>query len=118
MEPFILGNLKILVEMKESMIKFLWTGSSDNRELVNSLDLYYDKLMDQLKGNKLLIDFTKLEAMNSSSIPAIISCIKKLEDNQISTKIIYKKNSNWQKSSFRLLETMSERFNHVKIEGI
>ena len=49
--------------------------------------------------------------MNSSSVPAIIGWMKALSEKRMDATIIYNKDSNWQRTSFRLLSGIGKGFN-------
>jgi hypothetical protein len=49
--------------------------------------------------------------MNSSSVPAIIGWMKAMNEKKIDATILYNKDSNWQKTSFRLLSGIGKGFN-------
>ncbi|HRG46506.1 MAG TPA: hypothetical protein PLX69_11135 [Leptospiraceae bacterium] len=118
MKNFTLGNLTILSNASGSKITFSWTGASDNKELQKSLESYCMEILSELKDKEVTIDFTRLETMNSSSVPAIISWIKLLSENGITANIHYNKDSNWQKSSFRLLGAMSLQYKTVSVAAV
>lgn len=118
MKNFTFGNLTIQAELHGNHVKFLWLGASDNKDLQKTLDPYCLETLNSLKGKEVAIDFTKLEIMNSSSVPAIISWIKLLAENEIVTQIVYNKDSNWQKSSFRLLGSMTLKYKTIKVDGV
>lgn len=118
MNSFVLGKLEIKPEESPNQVKFNWLGSSENRELISSLESYYSKLMEELKSKTVVLDFRNLKAMNLSTVPAIIDWIKKYGENGISVKVLYDKNSNWQKTSFRLLGTISANLKNVTVEAL
>ncbi len=111
MKSFEFGNLQITAEEKSDAFVFLWQGTSDNKELINTLEPYYLEVIANAKNKKIFIDFTKLKAMNSSSVPAIIGWMKALSEKKIEATILYNKDSNWQKTSFRLLSGIGKGFN-------
>jgi|JI102314A2RNA_FD_contig_41_3620411_length_814_multi_1_in_0_out_0_2 anti-anti-sigma regulatory factor len=111
MKSFEFGNLQITAEEKGDVCVFFWQGTSDNKELINALEPYYLEVISEAKNKKILIDFTKLKAMNSSSVPAIIGWMKALNEKRMDATIIYNKDSNWQRTSFRLLSGIGKGFN-------
>ncbi len=111
MKSFELGNLIINAEEQGNTLIFSWQRKSDNKELINVLEPYYLEIIEEAKGKKILIDFTQLKAMNSSSVPAIIGWMKAMNEKKIDATILYNKDSNWQKTSFRLLSGIGKGFN-------
>jgi hypothetical protein len=111
MNSFEYGALTIHPEIVNNNCIFRWEGTSDNKELINALEPYYLSKIEETKDYNLIIDFTNLKAMNSSSVPAIIGWMKALKENNKSATFHYKKDSNWQKASFRLLTGIGKGFN-------
>ena len=111
MKSFEFGNLSIKVEEKDGSYFLLWQGTSDNKELINTLEPYYLEIIAAAKGKKIILDFTQLKAMNSSSVPAIIGWMKAMSEKKMDATILYNKDSNWQKTSFRLLSGIGKGFN-------
>lgn len=111
MKSFEYGNLIISAEQKENSFVYSWQGVSDNKELINALEPYYMDVITEAKGKKIVLDFTQLKAMNSSSVPAIIGWMKAMSEKKLEASILYSKDSNWQKTSFRLLAGIGKGFN-------
>ncbi len=111
------GNLDITINTDKGNTVISWIGKSDDRDPSSILNPYFSGLIPQLKGKPVIIDFVKLEYMNSSTVPPIISFIKDLESNSINSKIFYDKNSKWQSASFKALETIAKTFQFISVEG-
>jgi hypothetical protein len=118
MENFILGKLEITVKEEPNILTFNWLGVSENKDLIPFLEPYYTNILNTSKPQKAIIDFRTLKSMNSSTVPAIIDWIKKFGEQGIETKVFYNKTSNWQKTSFRLLGTISSNMKNVSIEAM
>ena len=61
MEDFILGNLKIQCQDQDGVLLFHWLGSSDNRELIQALEVYYTDFVEKAKEKKAVLDFRQLK---------------------------------------------------------
>ncbi|MCB1190677.1 MAG: hypothetical protein H7A23_23135 [Leptospiraceae bacterium] len=118
MESLNIDNLEIKVKKENSHISISWMGKSDNRNPSASLIPYFNGMIDEIKGNSLRIDFTKLEYMNSSSVIPIIQFIKQLEGAAIPTEVVYDGSSSWQKKSFEALEKICNNLKNVNVKGI
>jgi hypothetical protein len=118
MESYQLGKLLIQVEELDNHVKFYWTGSSDNVELYRPMQPWYMKQLADVRQREVVLDFLKLEFMNSSTVPAIIDWVKCYGLNGVKVTVLYEKASPWQRSSFRMLSTMSASIKNVTIEGI
>ncbi len=100
-----------------STVTMSWLGRSENREPSVTLNPYLSGIIDDLSGKELAVDFTKLEYMNSSTVPPIIQLIKNLNSKGITTKIFYDKESKWQAASFKALETISKAMPGIEVIG-
>jgi len=110
------GTLSIEIDDGEK-ITMSWHGRSESREPASVLNPYLVKLIDSISGKELIVDFTKLEYMNSSTVPPIIQMIKNLNTKAIITKIFYDKESKWQAASFKALETISKTMTSIEVVG-
>lgn len=118
MENFTLGKLEIKISEEEDILRFNWHGVSENKELMYYLEPYYSKIISTNSPKKVILDFQTLKSMNSSTVPAIIDWAKNYGEKGIEVKICYNKNSNWQRISFRLLDTISANLKNVSVEAI
>ncbi len=112
------ASLKIVISNQGgNKYNMTWIGQSDDRNPSASLNPYLDSLIPALKGSQLVIEYTRLEYMNSSTVPPIIQFIKKLNLNKIKTLIHYDASSKWQSASFKALETLSLMMPHITVKG-
>jgi hypothetical protein len=118
MENFTLGKLEIIVKQEGSTVLFNWSGVSENKDLIPFLEPYYTKILLNSPPTKAILDFRTLKSMNSSTVPAIIDWVKKFGEANVETKVYYNKTSNWQKTSFRLLATISGNMKNVSVEAM
>lgn len=118
MESLTAGNLTIEIAEKPERIVMKWLGKSDERDPSALISPFLDEIGKQIDSRSILVEFQKLEYMNSSTVPPIIQFMKNLSDLKIETTFTYDKSSNWQAASFKALETISRSLNSVKVEGI
>jgi len=108
----------LTIEIKDGEIVVMsWLGKSESREPSAVLNPYLSKVLDGISGKELAVDFTKLEYMNSSTVPPIIQLIKNLDSKKVPTKIFYDKESKWQAASFKALETISKAMTSIEVVG-
>ncbi|PID73173.1 MAG: hypothetical protein CSB33_05100 [Desulfobacterales bacterium] len=117
MTPYAEDNLKIDISLKRGVTWMDWLGRSDNRNPGLSLGPYLSRLVDELSRKDVVMRFTDLEYMNSSTVPPLIRFMKHLDDRQIRTRILFDKDSRWQRASFKALESLVIRMQHVQIIG-
>ncbi len=94
-----------------------WKGRSESREPSAVLNPYLKKEIEGLSCSELEVDFTKLNYMNSSTVPPIIQMVKNLNTKGISTKVYYDKSLRWQVASFKALETISRSLKNIDVLG-
>ncbi len=117
MKNFNSGTLRIVLNKRGSESSMSWIGQSDERNPSASLTPYLDSVISDLKGTHLTIEYSRLEYMNSSTVPPIIQFLKKLNINGIKTIVTYDASSKWQRASFKALETLSLMMNNVTVKG-
>jgi len=109
-------NLEITLNESDK-ITMCWLGRSDSREPSAVLNPYINSVIEELGGKKIEVDFSKLEYMNSSTVPPIIQMLKSLNTKGINTVIYYDKNSKWQAASFKALETIANSMSTIEVVG-
>lgn len=112
------GDLTIKVEEKNTDVYISWLGKSREREPGAVINPYIEGIISDLEGKKLIMDFVKLEYMNSSTVPSIIKMFKLLDTRKIQTKVLYNKSSNWQSASFKALSTIAQSLKCITVDGI
>ena len=83
------GALRIAVFRRDNKATILWSGVSDSRNPSAFLNAVVQRLVEELQGYEVTIDFRRLEFMNSSTVPPIISLIKRLDAQGISSLVLF-----------------------------
>jgi hypothetical protein len=116
------GNdlLKIQVKDEADSIHMEWTGRSVDRDpgkfitpiLVESLrkSSYDDR--------RILLDFRKLEYMNSSTITPIIKALERAKRGATKITVLYNGSLKWQDLAFSALEIFQTTDKRVVIKGL
>ncbi|MBN2617921.1 MAG: hypothetical protein JXR64_06375 [Spirochaetales bacterium] len=110
-------DLRIDIMEIDSYVKVMWIGKCRTLNPENVLDTYLAELAEYLVGKKAIITFDKLEAMNSSTVPPLLTFIKNLEENGVDSRFLYNDKEDWQRASFKPLSVIAGRYIHVKIEA-
>jgi hypothetical protein len=95
--------------------KVCWTGRSRNLNPSLLIDEYLYELSNYLVNRDAVIDFSKMEALNSSTIPPILSFFTNLEKKRIHPTVQYSNDIHWQRASFKPLSVLTRDFTFVKI---
>lgn len=118
MKSLIFEDLKIEVAQVDELVRVAWIGKCRTLNPENILDTYLAKLVEFSLGKKIIVTFDKLESMNSSTVPPLLTFIKTLEENKIQGQFLYDDNEDWQRASFKPLSVIAGRYKHIKITPI
>ncbi|WCL50453.1 hypothetical protein [Leptospira sp. GIMC2001] len=118
MDNLKIENFEIKISAQGDSVMMQWLGRSESRNPAEYLNPYLENFISNIQGKNLVIDYTKLEFMNSSTVPPIIKLIKSCSTNDIKVTIHFNKIVEWQNASFKPLQTVCMNLKNIKIEGI
>lgn len=118
MEPLNYEDLVIEVENFEDYIKVSWIGKCRTLNPEQVLDSYLARLTKSVKGKKVMVMFDKLDSMNSSTVPPLLTFIKTLEDDGTEAVFLYDDKEDWQRASFRPLSVIAGKYRYITIKPI
>ncbi|MBN2159856.1 MAG: hypothetical protein JW807_10705 [Spirochaetes bacterium] len=95
-----------------------WTGKSESKNPSAVITPYFKQILDKFKGKELLVQFEKLEYINSSTVPPIVDLVSDLDKSGVKTTITFDKNSKWQSASFKALETIVKNMKNITLKGV
>jgi hypothetical protein len=118
-KSFVSNLLKIEVHENGGSIITRWTGKSVER---NPSKFITPILVDLLKKSsdrkkRIVLDFQKLDYMNSSTITPVIKILERAKRGKVKISVIYDKNLKWQDLSFSALEIFETKDKRVEIKG-
>jgi len=119
-ESFVSGLLEIEVKENNDSIIAEWAGKSIQRNpgkfitpiLVNVLKKSSDR------NKRIILDFRKLDYMNSSTITPIIKVLERAKKGTIKVTVLYENDLKWQDLSFSALEIFQTKDKRVEIKGL
>lgn len=120
MKELLCGKLNIILEEENNIIKMTWLGESREINPSSFLDPYLKEFAEQIKNNpgkSMIVDYSKLHTMNSSTVKPILFFIRLLEQESIHSEILYDDKSSWQRASFLTLAAITKFYKFVKIKG-
>lgn len=94
-----------------------WVGRSDERDPAEFLNPYLGKLAGQAGKSAVVVDFRRLEYMNSSTIKPIIRFVQALAANAPKVTVHYNAAQKWQAISFDALRTVFLPLKNVAVVG-
>ena len=112
--------LQIEVIENKNSITMVWTRKSTNRkpsEFISPI------LADTIKKSnatkkRIILDFRKLDYMNSSTITPIIKILERAKRGAIQITLLYNRSLKWQDLSFSALEIFQTKDSKVEIKGV
>lgn len=112
--------LTIEIEEKENAIQMSWIGMSADRTPGVFLNPIIKDIIDisETRNKEIIMDFKKLEFMNSSTVAPIVKVLDRVKRNSHKFTIRYCKNTNWQELSFSALMVFQTTDERIKILGI
>lgn len=111
------GKLKIEVTFDTNVTVIKWLGESKEREPIKFINPVFDKIYAKDSVNPLILDFTNLEYMNSSTVTPIVKQIERAKKQGRKLEIRYKKGLRWQELSFSALRVFVVP-NQIEVNGI
>lgn len=118
-EVFSNNKLEIHVEESEDFIIISWKGKSTDRMPSAFLNPVFQHIFDRTTSSnkKMIMNFSNLDYMNSSTIMSISKFIEKGKNENYSLTVIYNKKRRWQELSFsalRIFQTKDNRINFIE----
>ena len=119
-EVFVNGALKIEVGVKDDSIHLNWTGKSIDRKpdkFISPILLNVFKMCSN-DSKKIVLNFCKLDYMNSSTITPIIKILERAKRGTAKIAIRYDKSLKWQELNFSALRIFQTRDQRIEIKGM
>lgn len=117
METLALGNFEIRALTTPETLRLEWSGEADDREPSKTVRPYLDQAASEASasGQKLVVDLTRLQFMNSASIGLVMSFVKSLQDSSAHVDLLYDTKIAWQILSCRCSKTIFGRAANVRV---
>lgn len=119
-ESFISNLLRIEVQEDNDSIVACWSGKSVDRNPGKFITPILVGLLNKSSDLKkqIILDFQKLDYMNSSTITPLIKTLERAKSGKARVTVLYKKLLKWQDLSFSALEIFQTRDKRVEIKGL
>ena len=108
-----------LTETGDSIVA-RWTGKSVDRNPSKFITPLLADILERSSGvrKKIILDFQKLDYMNSSTITPIIKILERAKRSKARIVVKYNKLLKWQDLSFSALKIFQTKDNRVEIRGL
>ena len=119
-ENFVDGPLSLRLFETEDAVCLEWRGQSMAREPGRFLLPILSKALDLglQKDKRLVIDFQKLEYLNSSTITPVIRILEHARRGHSRVRILYNRALKWQALSFTALELFKTPDARIDVRGV
>jgi|GEM_PF-801232 len=109
------GGLVIALSRNGNVGTMAWLGISDSREPSDFLEPVFRRALEKLRDCRLVIDFSGLEFMNSSTVSPIIALLKSIDSRGITCNVQFS-DVDWQRTHMRCLRTIARALPHVTVD--
>jgi hypothetical protein len=110
------------IELNENInsISMIWTGKSTHRKPSEFIAPILAETIKKSNATKkrIVLDFRRLDYMNSSTITPIIKVLERAKRGAIQITLLYNKSLKWQDLSFSALEIFQTKDSKVEIKGV
>ena len=112
-------SLTLEKEETDTEIKIKWLGKSIDREPGKVLNpIFYNLIIEGKNKNKrIIMSFSELNYMNSSTIMSISKFLERGKDNDSKITIQYDNERRWQKLSFNAMQIFKTDDDRIVFEG-
>lgn len=117
MESLVTGELVIEIRDNDPL-EIIWKGRMRDLNPSALLDNYLDGLIPHLLDRTVIVDFSTMDSINSSTIPPILTFLSNLEKKRIRAQVRYDSKIYWQKASFKPLSVLTRDFRFVTITAL
>src|SRR5262249_25504672 len=93
-----------------------WFGRSDSRTPETFLSPILKSVAFQLKGANLVVDLCELKFMNSATVSPFIEFLKELNKHQVTTRVVYDRNIEWQEINCRCMKIVASKLQSVTVD--
>ena len=108
-------GLTVTVNRSGIEVTISWIGESDSRNPGAFLNPIITRLVKELSGLNITIDFGGLKYMNSATVAPLITCIKSFDGSAASVLVIFS-DMDWQRTHVQCVRTISRALKKVRIE--
>jgi hypothetical protein len=113
------GQLSLALSRAEEALVLAWRGRSEHREPGRFLVPILDEALARAReaGLRLVLDFTAVEYMNSSTFTPIVKLVDQARRAGVHLALEYSLERKWQALSFSALRTFETKDGRITVSG-
>ena len=109
-------RLTIVRTVSKQLVSLLWKGECDFPSPAETLGPTLHGLISELRDRKLVMDFSGLRFMNSSSVTPILGFVKAACSKGIPVHLIYSSRMSWQRTMASSMRALVHALKHLSVE--
>lgn len=112
--------LQIELIENQGSLNMVWTGKSIHRKPSEFITPILAETVKKstVTQKRIILDFRRLDYMNSSTITPVIKILERAKRGAIQITLLYNKTLKWQDLSFSALEIFQTKDSRVEIKGV
>lgn len=114
-ERFAKEDLNITVSKADETVTVRWTGLCDARDPDSLFGPFMRKLVRELQGKAVTLDFREFEYMNSATVSPILQFIKALDASGAQTTLVYDTRVAWQRVNFQCMKAIARTLQQLNV---
>ena len=115
-ETFTMEKLTIvLLAAPGAPVVLQWRGEVTARDPGALLSPYLDKILLRQADSKVVLDFSYMDFMNSSTLVPIVSFIKKASKQSLAVELRYNSTVSWQRVSHQCMTVMCSKLTNIEV---
>jgi hypothetical protein len=122
MDELCTGDLEIRVERQSDpvtdQVTVRWRGVSDARDPGVAISPYLDRLVEELQGAVVCIDFSAMEYMNSATVAPILRFIRALDREAARIIILYDQGKTFQRTTFSAVRALGILLQKLEVKAV
>ncbi len=114
------NNLKLQAFEKDTYLKIRWLGKSMDRNPAEYLSPFLNDAVafSEKENRNIVMDFTELNYMNSSTITPIVQMLDDVKMKGLNLTILYSRSKSWQEVNFKALRFFESTKPIIKILAV
>jgi|SoiMethySBSTD1v2_1073268.scaffolds.fasta_scaffold3546912_2 anti-anti-sigma factor len=111
-------HLKIDIENVNDVVEIRWIGELAVRNPKDAVGDYLEKLQGTLRKQKVCVDFSGFEYMNSASVTVVMQFLRSTSEVAQGVQVKYRPAVQWQKTFFGAMRVIAKNWNNIDIQGV
>lgn len=116
-ETFTDKSLTLELDDGASEVRLVWRGKSNDREPGRFLLPILQRALSAAAGKKLVLDFSSIEYMNSSTFTPLVKFLDEAQRKHAQVEVAYSQSRKWQALSFSALRAFSTQDGRISIQA-